>query len=368
MSYASIARGTTTTKWKSVAKTGTAPAPSEAFVACTNLAEELSTDAMHYCELVCEFSIDRSNRMCLAGVSNFVQKPRKRKPKAPVLSTPQVKYPTWCIGDACKKTGCEDLTSKYPVVYKTILGYRKDVLKRSNNPTLISEDSRMYETVKVCKTCSKELNEYVVIQAEADRARKQQEAKSRKEEETRSLLMKQKLDEEKHKEDEEMRRREKEVAELAERMAKQQASFEHRLKTSRLGGVREEPTRKSGMAPEQTSAHPNHDNSAQPPRRARKIHDIYEITCAAYFSNGEEKNLLSMRVMEILRQGDSVRLHASLDENSNSAEECRLVLRSIYLEFRGLCKDQGYFPDVPCDGKEAVMALEGGPIHELDQS
>lgn len=356
MSYASIARGTTKIQWKADTckeRTDTQKTPFDKI--CSRLAKELSTETTFYSELVCEFSTDRSNRICLTKVQDFLLKARKRKPRAATPTPPAVSYPTWCIGGICKTKGCDDAKSKYPVVYKTIISYRtKELL--NDDSRLVYDQSNMYETVMVCKTCSTELNDYVVNKAEKERAQKIADLESQRIEEERKLQSEAK---EKHEQERIALVRERQVVELATRMARHQQSFEERLKTCALGG------KKGSNRPERPI-----DAGAGEKRQERasvspRVHDIYEIACSTYFGNQEAKHLLSLKVMEFLGAGASVRLHASLEDNSNSAEECRLVLRSIYLEFRGLCKDQGYFPDVPCDNKEAVMTLEGRVVeHE----
>lgn len=88
-----------------------------------------------------------------------------------------------------------------------------------------------------------------------------------------------------------------------------------------------------------------------------------DISCASFFGNEVDKLSLCQGIMETLRSGKDARVLAPLKANNDSAEEARLVLRSLYLEFRGMCIDQGYFPDVPIQEAQAMMVLQPLPSY-----
>ncbi|GBG30465.1 Hypothetical Protein FCC1311_066842 [Hondaea fermentalgiana] len=87
------------------------------------------------------------------------------------------------------------------------------------------------------------------------------------------------------------------------------------------------------------------------------------ISCGSFFGNEVEKLELCQGIMDTLRSGQEACVRAPLEENNGSTEEARLVLRSLYLEFRGMCIDQGYFPDVPVRDNAAVMSLQPLPSY-----
>ena len=81
------------------------------------------------------------------------------------------------------------------------------------------------------------------------------------------------------------------------------------------------------------------------------------ICCSSIFGDPRGKLDLCSKVSLSLRNGRGARLIAPFELNSMSLEDCRLVLRSLYLELRKVCVDQGFFPDVPI--------INGHPTIEL---
>lgn len=321
---------------------------SKYFNRCVNLSKLLSTDTYEYTELVCDFVKDGTVGIYLVSIVDFILIERKDKrvhSARKVLSLKdKIKYPSWCVGGVCKERGCSDMQAKFPVVYKTILQYRGTNVTK----TYKQQTDKLYETVRVCTTCKDELNVYVVTRAKEEVLSKKREFERKLNDETRRKFEAQQMQQMKIQEEQARLARVKKVEELASNIERHQERFEKRLKAARL-------TAKKAKLQESTY---KAVKVKPPPKRKTKLYEIKGVTSTVYFGNEEEKLLLSTRIMNILSKGDNVRLYASFEENNNSLEECRLVLRSIYLEFRGMCKDKGYFPDVPNNDVEAFMTLE----------
>jgi len=98
-------------------------------------------------------------------------------------------------------------------------------------------------------------------------------------------------------------------------------------------------------------------------KKALEVVDFPGLSCSSFFGNDTDKLSLCQGIMEALRNGHNARISAPIADNNMSIEECRLVLRSLYLEFRGMCVDQGYFPDVPVAGADCVMVLAPLPSY-----
>ena len=81
------------------------------------------------------------------------------------------------------------------------------------------------------------------------------------------------------------------------------------------------------------------------------------ICCSSVFGDTRAKLALCNSVCACLEGSRRARLVAPFELNEMSLEDCRLVLRSLYLELRAVCADKGFFPDVPI--------LNGQPTLEL---
>ena len=134
--------------------------------------------------------------------------------------------------------------------------------------------------------------------------------------------------------------------------------------TANVRGKRAKSVGSSTVAPQQAEAQepalPAMPLEKLPPKPAEV--EFPGISCSAFFGDDAFKLSICQGVMDALRAGKSARVLAPISLNNMSIDECRLVLRSLYLEFRGMCMDQGYFPDVPLYGENAVMLLQPLPL------
>ena len=77
---------------------------------------------------------------------------------------------------------------------------------------------------------------------------------------------------------------------------------------------------------------------------------LSSLKCAAVFADEALKQGMVDRAKFALDSGSRVLLSAELRENNRSAEDCQLMLRSLYMELRHSCVDLGFLPEVLIEG------------------
>jgi hypothetical protein len=331
----------------------------------------------------------------------------------------------WCIGDFCKsEASAEQLEAgraedKKQVVYKMVLQQRMGVTNTQQLSERLPANlrARMFETVKVCSICYDRLWELERDRI-AEEQRRRERAKEQRQHEALKRLRAKCAKEAAERANERRRERKRREAEAAaaeadradaeKRRAEQAklardaelvkpflsaivgeghfdaadeaegcraplaaagatgvtASAPRTEATANVRGKRAKSAGSSTVAPQQAEAQepalPAMPLEKLPPKSAEV--EFPGISCSAFFGDDAFKLSICQGVMDALRAGKSARVLAPISLNNMSIDECRLVLRSLYLEFRGMCMDQGYFPDVPLYGENAVMLLQPLPI------
>ena len=68
------------------------------------------------------------------------------------------------------------------------------------------------------------------------------------------------------------------------------------------------------------------------------------------FGDEAAKEALVLQARLALETGSRVLLSAELRENNRSVDDCKLMLRTLYIELRPFCVDQGFLPEVLLEG------------------
>jgi len=301
----------------------------------------------------------------LLDVLEFNQSRKFIKPRCRNMTDAVV--PKWCIGDFCKADSLnpQEITrsqdgEKKQVVYKMVLQHRTSITDSKELSEFLPANrrARMYETVKVCTLCFDELWRIENQRLEQER------------------LVKHRLKEIRiHKK---LKRTYSKAAELAAEKAKDRQDQERRknrdfekhrqtlqLSCEALIVLKHAIQEKNVIARQKakdleldvpcTELDPEKSKPVAPPVETVSF---TQVTCSLFFGDDISKLSLCQGIMDTLRSGKNAQVSAPLNLNSDSEEECRLVLRSLYLEFRGMCVDQGFFPHVPIDQGCASMLLE----------
>ena len=77
---------------------------------------------------------------------------------------------------------------------------------------------------------------------------------------------------------------------------------------------------------------------------------ISSLKCAVVFGDEAAKEALVLQARLALETGSRVLLSAELRENNRSVDDCKLMLRTLYIELRPFCVDQGFLPEVLLEG------------------
>ncbi|CAK9109305.1 Bardet-Biedl syndrome 1 protein homolog [Durusdinium trenchii] len=293
----------------------------------------------------------------------------------------------WCIGDHCKSASREALeqardSGKKQVVYKLVLQHRYQAENASALSEMLPDNlrKRMFGTVKVCSICFDELTSIEKAKAAQEAARRVAVR------EQKALARIRKLGKKAAREASEMAkerrtklRDEAAAAAKAARAAAVEAAKAAKAQAIVLLEQKSDETGDDGanratdnqdyfvkrnndeskQKPIEEEEDPKSSEVAEPPQV--EVVDFPGVSCASFFGDDVAKLAICQGIMDTLRSGKAARVIAPVAENNDSAEECRLVLRSLYLEFRGMCVDQGYFPDVPVEEGIAVMTLDPLP-------
>jgi hypothetical protein len=323
----------------------------------------------------------------------------------------------WCIGDFCKgEASAEELEAaraedKKQVVYKMVLQQRTGVTDTQQLSERLPANlrARMFETVKVCAICYDRLWE-LERERIADEQRRRERVKEQRQREALKRLRAKCAKEAAELANERRRERKRREAEAAAAEAERAEADKREAEQAKLARdaelvkpflsaivgeghydaadgaegqdgsssssaaatpqtetaakVRGKRAKSGKGAPQQAQAEepglPAMPLEKQLPRPAEV--EFPGISCSAFFGDDAFKLSICQGVMDALRAGKSARVLAPISLNNMSIDECRLVLRSLYLEFRGMCVDQGYFPDVPLYGENAVMLLQPLPL------